>query len=72
MNTETNIMDALTNHNSLATMPFQKTKVDNLNASLHLPDGKWIIVHSRDGSFRVWDLETGTQVGEEWEDKIKK
>jgi WD40 repeat protein len=22
-----------------------------------------------DGSIRVWDLETGTQVGEEWEDK---
>ncbi|KIK34256.1 hypothetical protein CY34DRAFT_54712, partial [Suillus luteus UH-Slu-Lm8-n1] len=34
-----------------------------------LPDGKRIIVSSHDGSFRVMDLETGTQVGEEWEDK---
>ncbi|KAG2361173.1 hypothetical protein BDR07DRAFT_1334837, partial [Suillus spraguei] len=35
-------------------------------------DGKflWCIIYSRrDGSFRVWDLEKGTQVGEEWEVK---
>jgi WD40 repeat protein len=56
-------------HNSLATMLLQKTKVDGLRDILRLPDGKRIIVHSYDGSFRVMDLETGTQVGEEWEDK---
>ncbi|KIK43720.1 hypothetical protein CY34DRAFT_11561 [Suillus luteus UH-Slu-Lm8-n1] len=50
-------------------MPFRNTKVENMRTVLHLPDGKRIIVHSREGSFRVWDLETGTQVGEEWEDK---
>jgi WD40 repeat protein len=50
-------------------MPFQKTKVDNMRTVLHLPDGKRIINHSWDGSFRVWDLETDTQDGEEWEDK---
>ncbi|KIK32529.1 hypothetical protein CY34DRAFT_36503, partial [Suillus luteus UH-Slu-Lm8-n1] len=33
------------------------------------PDGKRIIVRSWDGLFRVRDLETGTQIGEEWEDK---
>ncbi|KIK37061.1 hypothetical protein CY34DRAFT_477756, partial [Suillus luteus UH-Slu-Lm8-n1] len=62
-------MDTPTMHNSLATMPFRKTKVDNMKGILHLPDGMRIIVHSFDGSFRVWDLETGTQVGEEWEEK---
>ncbi|KAG2745729.1 WD40 repeat-like protein [Suillus brevipes Sb2] len=62
-------MDAPTMHNSLTTMPFRKTKVDAPKDILCLPDGKRIIVHSYDGSFRVRDLETGIQVGEEWEDK---
>ncbi|KIK43721.1 hypothetical protein CY34DRAFT_81233 [Suillus luteus UH-Slu-Lm8-n1] len=35
---------------------------------LHLPDGKQIIIYSLNGSFRVWDLRSGTQVGDEWED----
>ncbi|KIK32476.1 hypothetical protein CY34DRAFT_814256 [Suillus luteus UH-Slu-Lm8-n1] len=62
-------MDAPAKHNSLATKPLRKTKVDNPRDILCLPDGKRIIVLSYDGSFRVWDLETGTQIGEEWEDK---
>ncbi|KAG2750158.1 WD40 repeat-like protein [Suillus brevipes Sb2] len=62
-------MDAPTMHNSLATMPLRKTKADDVGAMLCLPDGKRIIVHSYDGSLRVRDLETGTQVGEEWEDQ---
>jgi WD40 repeat protein len=67
---ETKIMDVPAMHNSLATMPLRKTKVDNpATAILCLPDGKRIIVLSLYGSFRVMDLETGTQVGEEWEDK---
>ncbi|KAG2741913.1 WD40 repeat-like protein [Suillus brevipes Sb2] len=61
-------MDAPTKHNSLATMPLRKTKVDYLNAILCLPDGKRIIVHSYD-RLQVWDWESGTQVGEEWEDE---
>ncbi|KAG2751896.1 WD40 repeat-like protein [Suillus brevipes Sb2] len=61
-------MDAPTKHNSLATMPLRKTKVDSLRAILCLPDKKRIIVNNG-GSLQVWDLETGTQVGEEWEDK---
>ncbi|KIK44104.1 hypothetical protein CY34DRAFT_35311, partial [Suillus luteus UH-Slu-Lm8-n1] len=28
-----------------------------------------IITYSQDGSFRVWDLKTGKQVGEKWEDE---
>ncbi|KAG1853185.1 quinon protein alcohol dehydrogenase-like superfamily [Suillus subalutaceus] len=31
-----------------------------------------IITYSWDGSFRVWNLEKGTQVGEEWEDKERR
>ncbi|KIK35628.1 hypothetical protein CY34DRAFT_812005, partial [Suillus luteus UH-Slu-Lm8-n1] len=62
-------MDVLTMHDSLATMPFRKTKVDGLMDILCLPDGKRIIAVSWDGSFRVRDMETGTQAGEEWEDK---
>ncbi|KIK32146.1 hypothetical protein CY34DRAFT_814419 [Suillus luteus UH-Slu-Lm8-n1] len=62
-------MDAPTMHNSLATMPLRKTKVDNPRGILCLPDGKRIIVLSWDGSFRVRELETGTQIGKEWEDK---
>ncbi|KIK32933.1 hypothetical protein CY34DRAFT_813990 [Suillus luteus UH-Slu-Lm8-n1] len=63
-------MDAPTKHNSLATMPLRKIKVDNpARAILCLPDGKRIIVRSYDGSFRVRELETGTEIGEEWEDK---
>jgi WD40 repeat protein len=62
-------MDAPMMQNSLATMLLRKTTVDGLMDILCLPDKKRIIVHSYDGSFRVMDLETGTQVGEEWEDK---
>ncbi|KAG2737317.1 hypothetical protein P692DRAFT_20762033, partial [Suillus brevipes Sb2] len=51
-------------------MPYQKIKTNiYVRHILHLPDGKQIIIYSRDGSFRVWDLEMDTQVGEEWEDK---
>ncbi|KAG1758207.1 quinon protein alcohol dehydrogenase-like superfamily [Suillus occidentalis] len=63
-------MDApMMHNNNLATMLLQKTEVDNLRAILCLPDKRRIIVLSHDGSFRVMDLEMGTQVGEEWEDK---
>ncbi|KIK38891.1 hypothetical protein CY34DRAFT_808920 [Suillus luteus UH-Slu-Lm8-n1] len=63
-------MDGPTKQNSLATMPYQKIKMNiYVHRILHLLDGKRIIMYSTNGSFRVWDLETGTQVGEEWEDK---
>jgi WD40 repeat protein len=69
-NPKRNIMDAPTKHKSLATMPSRKIKVNNrIGHVLHLPGGKRIIIYSWDGSFRNWDLETGTQVGEEWKDK---
>jgi WD40 repeat protein len=57
-------------HNNSATTPYRKIEVKNdIENILHLPGGKRIITNSFDGSFRVWDLDTGTQVGEEWEDQ---
>jgi WD40 repeat protein len=55
---------------NLATMPHRKIKVESgISEFLHLPGGQQIIICSWDGSFRVWDLEKDTQVGEEWEEK---
>jgi WD40 repeat protein len=34
----------------------------------HLPCGKRIVTCSSDGSLRIWDLESGAQIGEEWRD----
>lgn len=36
---------------------------------LYLPDGRRTITCSDDASLRVWDLESGKQEGENWEDK---
>ncbi|KAG1871376.1 WD40-repeat-containing domain protein [Suillus subalutaceus] len=35
----------------------------------HLPGGQRIITCSRDGSLRLWDLESCTQLGEDWRDE---
>jgi len=35
----------------------------------HLPGGQRIITCSRDGSLRLWDLESCTQIGEDWRDE---
>ncbi|KAG2341148.1 WD40 repeat-like protein, partial [Suillus weaverae] len=35
----------------------------------HLPGGQRIITCSGDGSFRLWDLESGAQIGDEWRDE---
>ncbi|KAG2051109.1 WD40 repeat-like protein [Suillus hirtellus] len=45
----------------------ETTGDDRVRHILHLPGGQRIIMVS--GSIQVWDLEQGTQVGEEWEDK---
>ncbi|KIK40983.1 hypothetical protein CY34DRAFT_27776, partial [Suillus luteus UH-Slu-Lm8-n1] len=34
----------------------------------HLPGGR-IVTCSDDGSLRLWDLESGTQIGDDWQDK---
>ncbi|KAG2758228.1 WD40 repeat-like protein [Suillus brevipes Sb2] len=36
---------------------------------VHLPGGRQIITCSWDGSLRLWDLENGAQIGEDWRDK---
>ncbi|KAG2336281.1 hypothetical protein BDR05DRAFT_1015112 [Suillus weaverae] len=35
---------------------------------VHLPGGRQIITGSLDGSVRLWDLESGTQIGKDWRD----
>jgi WD40 repeat protein len=35
----------------------------------HLPGGQHIITCSKDGSLRLWDLESGAQMGDEWRDE---
>jgi WD40 repeat protein len=39
-----------------------------VNGVVHLADGRRIITGSSDGSLRLWDLESGVQIGEEWRD----
>ncbi|KAG1861744.1 WD40-repeat-containing domain protein [Suillus subalutaceus] len=36
---------------------------------VHLPGGRRIIICLDDGSLRLWDLESGKQIGEDWRDK---
>ncbi|KAG1806080.1 uncharacterized protein BJ212DRAFT_789663 [Suillus subaureus] len=42
---------------------------DPLSNVAHLPDGQRIITSSWDGSLRLWDLESGVQIGDEWRDQ---
>ncbi|KIK32894.1 hypothetical protein CY34DRAFT_100573 [Suillus luteus UH-Slu-Lm8-n1] len=35
---------------------------------VHLPGGRRIVTCSWDGSLRLWDLESGAQIGEDWRD----
>ena len=35
---------------------------------VHLPDGRRIITCSLDGSLRLWEIESGTQIGNDWRD----
>ncbi|KAG2348221.1 WD40 repeat-like protein [Suillus weaverae] len=42
-----------------------------VNSVVHLPDGRHITTCSRDGSLRLWDLESGSQIGEDWRDENK-
>jgi WD40 repeat protein len=40
-----------------------------VNGVVHQADGRCIITGSLDGSLRLWDLESGAQIGEEWQDR---
>jgi WD40 repeat protein len=52
-------------------MPRQTMRghTDWVNGVAHLPDGRHIITCSSDGSLRLWDLKSGTQIGEDWRDE---
>jgi WD40 repeat protein len=54
-----------------AIAPRQKMAghTDVINQILRLPGGQRIMSCSLDGSIRIWDLESGTQVGEAWKDE---
>jgi WD40 repeat protein len=39
---------------------------------VHLPDERHIITGSGDGSLRLWELQSGTQVGKDWRDEEDK
>ncbi|KIK32161.1 hypothetical protein CY34DRAFT_102140, partial [Suillus luteus UH-Slu-Lm8-n1] len=41
---------------------------DWVRGVVHLPGGRRIVTCSLDGSLRLWDLESGAQIGEDWRD----
>ncbi|KAG2134537.1 WD40-repeat-containing domain protein [Suillus clintonianus] len=51
-----------------ATTPRQTMQghTDWVTGVVHLPSGRRIITCSADGSLRLWDLERGAQIGEDW------
>lgn len=52
-------------HENLATTPHRKIEVKNgINCILHLRGGQRIIICSWNWAIKVWDLESGTQIGE--------
>ncbi|KAG2343251.1 WD40 repeat-like protein [Suillus weaverae] len=40
-----------------------------VNGVVHLPGGRRTMTCSTDGSFRLWDLESGAQINEDWRDE---
>lgn len=42
---------------------------ENVCGVAHLPGGQRIVTCSFDGSLRLWDLESGAQIGKEWRDE---
>jgi len=45
-----------------------KGHINNVYGVIHLQDGQRIMTCSVDGSLRVWSLETGGQIGNDWRD----
>lgn len=39
----------------------------NVNDIVHIPGGQRVITGSNDGSIRVWDLESGAEIGDRWQ-----
>ncbi|KIK44975.1 hypothetical protein CY34DRAFT_571674 [Suillus luteus UH-Slu-Lm8-n1] len=58
-----------------ATTPIKEMRghTDQVRGVVHLPGGRRIVTCSLDGSLRLWDLESGTQIDKDWrDDKAKK
>jgi WD40 repeat protein len=55
---------------SLTFAPRQTFKghTDSVSGVIHLLDGQRIITSSQDGSLRLWNMESGLQIGEDWRD----
>jgi WD40 repeat protein len=55
----------------LVIMPLKTMRghTDRVKGVVHLPGGRHIITCSLDGSLRLWDLEDGAQIGEDWRDE---
>jgi len=53
-----------------AIYPRQKFEghIKEVHGVIHLPDGQRVMTCSIDGSLRVWNLETGGQIGNDWRD----
>ena len=53
-----------------ATQPSQTMRGHNswVTGIVHLPGGRHTITCSYDGSFRLWDLESRVQIGDNWRD----
>jgi WD40 repeat protein len=41
---------------------------DWITGAIYLPDGQRMMTCSRDGSLRAWNLKSGKQIGEDWQD----
>ncbi|KAG2343248.1 WD40 repeat-like protein [Suillus weaverae] len=59
--------------NTLAMTPRQTIRGHTswVTGVVHLPRGRHIITCSVDGSLRLWDLESGAQIGEDWRDESR-
>src|SRR5437879_770333 len=54
-----------------AIRPCQKFEghTDWVNGVIHLPGGQRIMTCSSDGSLRIWNLQSGQQIGHDWRDR---
>jgi WD40 repeat protein len=55
---------------ALAIKPHQKFEghTDRVEGVIHLPDGQRMMTCSKDGSLKLWNLKSGKQIGEGWQD----
>ena len=56
--------------NTSEIQPYQTMRghTDFVQGVAHLHDGRHIVTSSRDGSLRLWDRESGAQIGNDWRD----